>query len=179
MALADVEVFSAAYDVDITEPCRVMTRVRGGCDVCGFVAVSGLHCPLICHGTFCGSHCPVCTGAVRVSDAEREAMTANKLGLTTKREKLAPKANQHRLTRAERSRIRCEARVRKQQIFQNKTLRVGAAFTGIGLIGDLIREADGLPIRDLLAVSRNACVSAALLRAMMAKGIAEGVLTVV
>jgi hypothetical protein len=178
--MADVEVFSAAYDVDITEPCRVMTRVRGGCDVCGFVAVGGLHCPLICHGTFCGNHCPVCTGAVQVSKAERNVMRANKLGLTTKREKLAPKAtSQHRLTKAEASRIRCEARVRKQQIFQNKTLYVGAAFTGIGLIGDLIRGADGLPIRDLLATSRNACVSAGLLRAMMAKGIAEGVLTVV
>jgi hypothetical protein len=175
--MADVEVFSAAYDVDITETCRILT-IRGSCDTCGF-ATDKLHAPGVTHGWFCAEHCVVCNGRVQVSKAERHVMRANKLGLTTKRVKLAPKANQHRLTKAEAIRVRCEGRVHKQQIFQNKTLYVGAAFTGIGLIGDLIQGADGLPIRDLLATSRNACVSASLLRAMMAKGIAEGVLTLV
>jgi hypothetical protein len=76
-AMSDIEVFSALDDRDILEPCRV-TRVRGSCSVCGFAAVGGLHCPSICHGQFCSVHCPVCTGAVAVSEAERQAMTNNR-----------------------------------------------------------------------------------------------------
>lgn len=76
-AMPDIEVFSALDDPDILEPCRV-TRVRGCCSVCGFAAVGGLHCPSICHGQFCSVHCPVCTGAVPVSEAERQAMTNNR-----------------------------------------------------------------------------------------------------
>jgi hypothetical protein len=177
MALADVEIFSAEYDVDITEPCRILT-IRGSCDTCGF-ATDKLHAPGVTHGWFCGEHCVVCNQQIAVSQAERNVMRANKSGLTTKRMKLALKVHKVQLTKVEAVRVRCEARVRKQQIFESMTLYVGAAFTGIGLIGDLIRGADGLPIRHLLAVSRNACVSSALLRAMLAKGIAEGVLTLV
>jgi hypothetical protein len=182
LASADLEVFSAQFDQGITEPCRILT-IRGSCDTCGLATVK-LHAPGVTHGWFCAQHCVVCNGQVRVSEAEREAMIANKLGLATKREKLAFKANQQwsnpkaRLTKVEAIRIRCEARVRERQMFQNQTLRVGERFVGVGLIGDMIRGADGLPIRQLLAVSRTAGVSITLLTSMMKQGISEGVLTV-
>ena len=74
------EVYSAFDDVNIFEHCRVLSEaVKATCDVCQFVAQSGLHAPSIIHGCYCEAHCPVCSGAVEVPDAEWDAMAANRV----------------------------------------------------------------------------------------------------
>jgi hypothetical protein len=74
---AGIEVFSALSDPDILEACRVVA-IAGSCDICGYAAVGGLHCPECCHGAYCSRHCPVCTGLVSLEEAEREAMRRNR-----------------------------------------------------------------------------------------------------
>ena len=76
--MPDMEVFSALFDADILEPCRILTRVRGSCCQCGFYARGSLHCPSIVHGQFCSRCCPVCTGVVKVSEAELKQMELNR-----------------------------------------------------------------------------------------------------
>lgn len=77
------EVYSALDDVNILEPCRVLSdAVEATCDVCRFVAQDGLHAPSVIHGFFCGIHCPICCGLVEVPDAERAAMALNRQRIT-------------------------------------------------------------------------------------------------
>ena len=178
-----IEVYSAVEDdPDITEACRVLS-VNGICDTCGS-EVDRLHATLICHGWYCADHCLVCTGAVSISDVEREAIFANRIRSLPLRKRLALMAHQQWSNPVIRERMKTALRaataeqMSKARAFHDRVLHVDESFCGPGSVLDLIRDLDGQTIRALRERAQNAALSLVVLFRVVKQGIADGTLTV-
>jgi hypothetical protein len=179
MLIGGVEVFSALEDTSIIEACRMLS-ITGVCSVCGF-GTRGVHAPGVCHGFYCAEHCPVCTGAIEISQQERAAMVANRWRpLTTSTEEkealLADVQSPKPLRLRARLRIAAVIRRDEHKWRMKRTLHVGQEFTGAGLIPNLIRESDGRLIADIMTEARRVPVAGWRVMEVINQGVEGGTL---
>lgn len=181
MLVGGVEVFSALEDTSIIEACRMLS-ITGVCSVCGF-GTRGVHAPGVCHGFYCAEHCPVCTGAIEISQQERAAMVANRwrpmaagVSVEDRQTLLADVQLPKPLRVRVRNRISAEIRREQHAWLLKRTLHVGLHFEGEGLIGSVVRDGDGCLVADILETVHCLPASQNVAVEMINRGIEAGML---
>ncbi len=76
----EIELVSPLYFPDVTRLCRISKNgLVAECFSCGTVMHGGVHlCEVAYGGFFCANCCPACTGIVKLTPVEVEAMERNK-----------------------------------------------------------------------------------------------------
>ena len=172
--MGGIEVFSALEDHSIIEPCRVLS-VTGTCSVCGF-ATRGVHAPGVCHGFYCAEHCPVCSGAIEITTAEREAMVANRWRPMSTLEKQSFIAGVEPVKHLRRDRISAAIRAEEHAWLLKRTLHVASDFKDSGLIYLVVRDSDGCLVADILEAVRRLPASQNVAAEMINRGVEAGTL---